>query len=331
MGCRPGSLARIRGVPRHEGRHLRVTILGAGAAGSAMAGLAASRGHEVALWSPRGGGTRHLGDRIRTRGALAGSWPLRIAADLGRALDRAEVVVVALPGHVLPQLLHRMAATMVGEPVILLAPPGALAPLLLHALAGSRGLSVPVGALPVPPVAARRDGDGAIDIAAIRPRIWAGGLPAAARPLLTDTLVDLFGLPVEPLTDVLAAGLAEPTALIGAAQMMAPDAIQHGVARLLLRLAAERDALAAACGRGPLPGMAEMVTEQGGFPESLPPLAELGAGLAFLEALGRAAGRPVPLIAAALQLLEGAAGESFSPHPVMKDLDAAFLAQVLGP
>lgn len=296
-----------------------------------MAGLAASRDHEVALWSPRGGGTRHLGNRLKTRGRLVGSWPIRIAADLGRALDGAEVVVVALPGHVLPQLLHRMAATLVGEPTVILTPPGALAPLLLHGLAQSRGLSVPVGAMPVPPVAARRDGDGAIDITAIRPRVWAGGLPAAARLLLADTLVDLFGLPVEPLSDVLAAGLAEPTALIGAALMLAPAAIPHGVARLLLSLAAERDALAAACGRGALPGMAEMVMEQGGLPAALPPLPELGAGLAFLEALGRATGHPVPLIAAALQLLEATTGESFPPHPVMKDLDAAFLGKVLGP
>jgi opine dehydrogenase len=310
---------------------MKVAILGAGAAGSAMAGLAASREHDVTLWSPRGGGTRHLGNRLKTRGLLEGSWPLRIAADLGRALDGAEVVLVALPGHVLPHLLHRMAATLVGEPAVLLTPPGALAPLLLHALAQSRGLSLPVAALPVPPVAARRDGDGAIDITAIRPRIWAGGLPAAARRLLAETLVDLFGLPVEPLADVLAAGLAEPTALIGAARMLAPATVPHGVARLLLGLSAERDALAAACGRGALPGMAEMVMEQGGLPETLPPLPELGAGLAFLEALGRATGHPVPLIAAALQLLEGATGESFSPHPVMKDLDAAFLAKVLGP
>lgn len=296
-----------------------------------MAGLAASREHDVALWSPRGGGTRHLGNRLKTRGLLEGNWPLRIAADLGRAMDGAEVVVVALPGHVLPQLLHRMAATMVGEPTVLLAPPGALAPLLLHGLAQSRGLAVPVGALPVPPVAAKRDGDGGIDITAIRPRIWMGGLPGTARQLLRDTLVDLFGLPVEPLSDVLAAGLAEPTALIGAARMLAPPAIANGMARLLLGLSAERDALAAACGRGALPGMAEMVVEQGGFPATLPPLPELGAGLAFLDALGRATGNPVPLIAAALQLLEATTGESFPPHPVMKDLDAAFLAKVLGP
>jgi len=309
---------------------MKVAILGAGAAGSAMAGLAASRDHEVTLWSPRGGGTRHLGNRLETRGLLKGHWPLRIAADLGRALEGAEVVLVALPGQVLPQLLHRMAATLVGEPAILLAPPGALAPLLLHRLARSRGLALPVGALPVPPAAARRDGDGTIEITAIRPRIWAGGLPAAARRPLADRLLDLFGLPVEPLQDVLAAGLAEPTALIGAARMLAPAAVPHGVARLLLGLAAERDALAAACGRSALPALAEMVMEQGGLPDALPPLPELGAGLAFLEALGRAAAHPVPLIAAALQLLEGATGESFSPHPVMKDLDATFLAEVLG-
>lgn len=309
---------------------MKVAILGAGAAGSAMAAIASSRGHEVTLWSPRGGGTRHLGEGIKTRGLLKGSWKLRIAADIGRALDGAEVVIVALPGDVLPQFLPRMAATLMGHPEVLLAPPGALAPLVLHGLLASRGVSLRVGALPVPPVAARRDGDGAIHITAVRPRIWAGALPVPAMPRIAETLSALFGLPVEPLADALAAGLAEPTPLIGAARLLAPASVAQSMGRLLLGLAAERDALAQACGRGQIPSIAAMVTEQGGLPEALPPLTEIGAGLAFLDALGRATRQPTPLATAALQMLEGSTGQSFSPHPVMRELDAESLARLLG-
>ncbi|WP_376097392.1 hypothetical protein ACE7GA_06650 [Roseomonas sp. CCTCC AB2023176] len=41
---------------------MRVTILGAGAVGPAAAVLAASRGHDVTLWSPSGAGTAGLVD-----------------------------------------------------------------------------------------------------------------------------------------------------------------------------------------------------------------------------------------------------------------------------
>ncbi|MDB5413116.1 MAG: octopine/nopaline dehydrogenase [Rubritepida sp.] len=309
---------------------MKVAILGAGPAGCAMAALIANREHEVTLWSPRGGGTRHLGANLVTRGVLEGSWRLRIAADLGRALDQAELVLVALPGHVLAPLLHRLATVLVGNPDILLTPPGALAPLLLRNLALSRGISPRVGALPVPPVAARREADGATHIVAIRPRIWLGSLPVEASPRLIAILDEAFGLPVERLADVLAAALAEPAPLIGAAQLFAPQGVPNAAGRLLLGLAAERDALAEACGRGSLPSIAELVMEQGGLPEAALPLAEVAAGLAFLDGLARATRTPAPLIGAALQLLEGATGERLSPHPLMAELDAESLAKALG-
>lgn len=309
---------------------MRVAILGAGPAGSAMAAMAVCGGHAVTLWSPRGGGTRHIGGELHTAGALEGSWKLSVAADLWRAVEAAELILIALPGQVLAPVLQRLATALIGTPDILLVPPGALAPALLHQLAAARGVTLRIGALPVPPVTARREADGTVLITAIRPRLWLGSLPSAASPQLTAALEALFGLPVEPLDDVLAAALAEPGPLIGAAQIFAPGGLQHGVGRLLLGLAAERDALALALGRRSLPGIAPLVTEQGGLPESPRPLAEVGAGLAFLDALARAAQTPTPLITAALQLLEGASGEALAPHPVLAEMDSGVLAQLLG-
>ena len=309
---------------------MRVAILGAGPAGSAMAAMAACRGHAVTLWSPRGGGTRHLRDELHTTGILEGRWKLRVAADLWRAVEDAELILIALPGQVLAPVLQRLAAALIGTPDILLAPPGALAPALLHQLAAARGITPRIGALPVPPVAARREADGTVLITAIRPRLWLGSLPKEAAPRLATALDALFGLPVESLDDVLAAALAEPGPLMGAAQIFAPTGLKHGVGRLLLGLAAERDALALTLGRRGLPGIAPLVTEQGGLPETPRPLAELGAGLAFLDAIARVTQTPAPLITAALQLLEGSTGEAFSPHPVLAEMDAGALTQLLG-
>ncbi len=307
---------------------MRVTILGAGPAGSAMAALCALRGHTVTLWSPRGGGTRHLGHELETRGVLEGRWRVQVAADLWRAAEQAEAIIIALPGAAMPAILQRLASALVGELPILFAPAGALAPALLHQFTSARGVAAPIGALPVPPILARRDPDGVVAISAIRPRLWLAALPVEALEDLLLATQALFGLPVEPLSDMLAASLAEPGAIFGAAQFFAPAGVQHGLGRLLLGLTAERDALAHAVGRQGLPGIAELVTEQGGLPDPPRPLSEIGAGLAFLQAMGVTSETPTPLITAALQLLEAATGEGFGPHPVLATLDRDVLARI---
>jgi hypothetical protein len=194
----------------------------------------------------------------------------------------------------------------------------------------ARGIMPRIGALPVPPILARRDADGVVAITALRPRLWIGALPVESAPGLMALTEALFGLPVESLGDVLAAGLAEPGALIEAARHFAPAGLPHGLGRLLLGFAAERDAITTSLGRAALPGIAALVTEGGGLPEPPRPLIEVGLGLAFLEAMARASQTPAPLISGALGLLEAAAGQRFGPHPVLAALEPATLEALLG-
>lgn len=262
-----------------------------------------------------------MGHELETRGVLEGRWRVQVAADLWRAAEQAEAIIIALPGAAMPAILQRLAAALVGGLPILFAPAGALAPALLRQFAGARGVTPPMAALPVPPILARRDPDGVVAISAIRPRLWLGALPVEAFEDMHRTTEALFGLAVEPLSDVLTAALAEPGAIFGAAQIFAPQGVQHALGRLLLGLTAERDALAHAFGRQGLPGIAQLVTEQGGLPDPLRPHSEIGAGLSFLEAMARATQTAVPLTSAALQLLEAATGIVFGPHPVLAALD----------
>ena len=294
-----------------------------------MAAIMAARGHAVSLWSPRGGGTRQLGSELTTRGALEGRWSIHVAADLWRAAELSELILVALPEQALLPILQRLSGALIGAPDIIFAPAGGLAPALLHQFMTARGIAPRIGAMPVLPLMARRDPDGVVAITALRSRLWLGALPQESAPGLMVLTEGLFGLPVEPLGDILAAALTEPGALIGAARRFAPPGVAHGLGRLLLALAAERDAIAAGLGRTGLPGIAALVTEGGGLPDPPRPLIETGMGLAFLDAMARMGPARAPLISGALGLLEAAAGEPFGPHPVLAALEPTTLAALL--
>ena len=90
-------------------------------------------------------------------------------------------------------------------------------------------------------------------------------------------------------------------------------------------LEAEAQELAAAL-RRPLPGLAALA-EGGALAAAAPGPEETGAGLAFLEALGRAAGTPMPLAAGARRVLEASFGGDHAQHPALAALPADALRE----
>lgn len=315
---------------------MRLTILGAGAVGLASAALAGARGHGVTLWSPSGGGTRGIRDTVQAEGAVNGRFPVRVAADLGRALADAEVVLLAIPGHAQGQVMHRIAAVVQGTPAMLVAPATSLSPLLLDRLLVARGIRVPIGALATPPMTARRlDGD-RVWVGKLRPQLWLGAVPAAATARLVPLVGALFGIQTKPLADALAAALADLTPLMHAAQALAPGRGPAGGAdpaalvRLLAALVGERDALSAKFGHQRLDA-ARFAAEVGGLPMPEPEraLAEAPHALSFLLALGRAVGLPMPVAEATLTLLEVLSGRPLRGNAILAELDPKTLARQL--
>lgn len=298
---------------------LAVSVLGAGPVGTGMAALVASRGHQVALWSPRGGGTRRIGAAIEVHGLLQGRYPVRVAADIGRAVEGAAAVLVVVPGHAQQPVLQQLARVLNGRPAVLVAPAASLSPLLLARMLEPRGLEAAVGGLAFPPLAARRLADGRLWIGALRRRLFLGAEGHAARLLAVAGA--LFGAPVHALPDLLAASLADLSGLADAAQVLAPPDSQPAAMRLLNALAGEREALCASLHRPPSPSP-DYFSDIGGLPP-LDAARALGQGalaLSFQITMAAATNTRLPMTEAALRLLEVIAGAEMRRNPVLAAL-----------
>jgi glycerol-3-phosphate dehydrogenase (NAD(P)+) len=98
---------------------MRVTVLGSGSWGSALAKVLAEKGHRVALWGRR----PELAHAIQTTRQNATFLPgisfpdtLMATSDLGEALAHTEMLLVAVPTHGLREVL-RAAAPFIPKPV----------------------------------------------------------------------------------------------------------------------------------------------------------------------------------------------------------------------
>jgi len=346
---------------------MRLAVLGAGAVGPAAAALAASRGHEVMIWSPSGAGTRGLGAVLHSEGALAGSWPVRVAATLPEALAGAQAALLAVPAYAFPGLLPRIAAALPAGVTPLVSPAASLAPLAFDALwARSAGpCRAPVGALATTPCTARRLAPDRVRVIGLRTAVDVAAIPAAAAAEVAALTTALFG-PACPLApDALQPALANANPIIHAALALANVSRieraeawpQYGLmteatCRLMEALAAERDALAAAFGHR-LPSLAEALHRAAGVPRG--PLHQMGAaiqakgatvngpaamdtryvtedvpyGLAFYTALAEAKGVAMPRTRATIAVMEALWGMALSDNPLLAGLDLGGIGAAL--
>jgi opine dehydrogenase len=281
---------------------MRLSILGAGAIGPAAAALAASRGHDVTLWSPSGRGTAGIAGAITAEGALDCTVPVRVARGLADALHGADVALLAVPAYAYPSLLPHIARAAPPGLTLLIAPAAALAPLAFDAMRAALGPRAPVGALATTPTTARRVAPDRVRIPAIRAAVDVAALPASAAPEVAALATVLFGhaCPIAP--DVLHPALANANPIIHAVlalvnttrieraetwpqyELMTPAACA-----LMLALQEERDRVAAAFSLRVLT-LAESLHRASGVP--LAPLPAMGPAIA---AAGRSVNGPASM------------------------------------
>ncbi len=340
---------------------MRLTVLGAGAVGPAAAVLAASRGHDVTLWSPSGAGTAGIGAGLVAEGALEGFFALRVAGDLADALAGAEAAFLAVPAYALAGLLPRIAPHL--RVPLLIAPSASLAPLALDALlAGARP---PIGAMATTPVMARRLAPDRVRMAGIRAAVDIAGVPARDAAGLGALATSLFGhaSPIAPNALQAALGNANPiihavmaltnlTRIERAESWPQYDMMTPAACRMMTSLAAERAQVAAAFGLsvlsledslhrangvalGPMHEMAAVIARSRG--SVLGPAAmdtryvteDVPYGLSFYLWLAAARGLALPVTGAVVLALETLWGRDLRTNPLLARLDPRALDAAL--
>ncbi len=345
---------------------MRLAVLGAGAVGPGVAALAASRGHDVAIWSPSGAGTAGIDGMIHAEGVLEGSFAVRVAPTLEAALAGADAAILCVPAYGLDALLPRIAAVIRPSLPLLISPAASLAPLVVEALMARHGpRRAPVGALATTPLGGRRIGPDRVRVAMLRSAVDMAAVPAAAAPEMAALAHALFGHAYPVARDALAVALTGSNPIIhGVLALTNLTRIEHREAwpqyammteaacRMMTAMDAERAALAARFGlvvtdlptalsranRIPVAPMHEMAaTIAAGRGAVLGPtdlgnryiMEDVPFGLAFYLALAKPRGVAMPVTEACVVALEAALGVPLRDNPLTTRLDLSALDDAL--
>ena len=342
---------------------MKLAILGAGSIALGSAALAVSRGHRATVWSPSGHGTESLrakGGQLTASGEVEGVFALGVAGSAAEAVAGANVVLIAVPANGHRAVMEAAAPHLADGQTVLVSAAASLSPLHLAGLLAARGVATTIAGFGTTALTGRRGADGisvtvatlrgACDVAAVRP----DGTDAAIA-----TAASLWGDRFVKADSLLAASLANMNPIAHLAMALCNlSRIEHrevwpqyhcttpAVARLILAMDAERQALAAAWGaRIPtaeaffrrsyaltapdLAGlMAELHARRGGPPgpttiETRYVLEDVPFGLVFYLALAGEAGVAMPVTEGAVRLASAAWGRDLAAMndllPVLRD------------
>ncbi len=106
---------------------MRIAVVGAGSFGTALAKVLAENSHEVVLWCHRPEQAREIAERRENSLYLPGIFlpePLTATADLSEAVQRVDMLVVAVPSHVVREVMVRTRACLGDVPWIVSAAKG---------------------------------------------------------------------------------------------------------------------------------------------------------------------------------------------------------------
>src|SRR5687767_9472639 len=94
---------------------MRCSVVGAGAWGTALADLLTRNGHDVRLWAYEPDVVESINrkhENVRFLGGHALAPALQATGDIARAVEGAELVILATPSHVLRPILRSAAKSL---------------------------------------------------------------------------------------------------------------------------------------------------------------------------------------------------------------------------
>lgn len=330
----------------------RIAIVGAGPMGCAAAAFLDRAGHAPALWSPTGGRLRRTGGRasLVCAGAVAGEFAFELLAAPDRLAD-FPVILVCLPAHAYASVLGPLNTGWRSGQHVILSGALSLAPLWMAEAA--QGVQVTGWGTTL--TTAHFQADGTLHVNPLRDRIDMATVGPMRCDQARQTCEALFGKRFVVADSLLAPALANINPIAHAAEVIpnltrmetgqAWSLFGHFtpvVARLAESLDTERRAVAQGFGlqvpslrqhyarsyhvpEGPLHTMAAAIARNGMSPcgpaelQHRYVLEDAPFGLAFLEAIGRLAAVPTPVLTACLTLLATAYGRDLRADNFLLD------------
>lgn len=185
-------------------RGVTVGIVGAGAIAFGAAALLENAGHNPILWSPSGEGTRRLaaGEKLVAKGAIEGTFQPGVAASAKDLVERADVLMVALPAYGHKRVMDAVASHIRSGQTVIISSHASFGALYLSKLLARRGIAVPIvawgttvttGRKPSPVEASVNTVRSKVDICTVPASCSAEGL-AICRRLFGDRFIQREGL-----------------------------------------------------------------------------------------------------------------------------------------
>ncbi len=174
---------------------MRVAILGAGSIGFATAALLARDGHQPVLWSPSGRRTEALaaGAALEARGVVEGAFHPAVAHSCADALAGADVAYVAVPGYAHRAVIDAMAPHLRPDQPVVFSSHMSFSLLYLLQRRAEHGPAPQVIAWGTTVVTGRQTGPAAVTVSNIRAKVDMAVLPSAAVAEAKDLCTTLFG------------------------------------------------------------------------------------------------------------------------------------------
>lgn len=215
---------------------MKITVLGAGNGGHALAGDLSLRGHEVTLWeNPAFESTlealRKEGGKIRiTGGIVEGVAQIaHITTDPAAAIKDAETIYCIMPSFGQEETFDYIAPYIEkGQTIFLM--PGNFGSISLYSRLKKRGIAddVLIGESDTIPYAARLQPDKSCLIFGLKDSVWISAIPATKTEKLIEALEPSFPIRLVPLPDVLSVGFANTNMILHCPTMiMNAGRIEH--------------------------------------------------------------------------------------------------------
>ena len=289
---------------------MRVAVLGTGGIGLATAALLCRHGHDPAIWSPSGQGTREFaeGAPLVASGAITGSFRPRVAVTCAQAMEGAECVIIAVPAYGHRAVMDAAVPSVQVSQTLIVSSQYSLSAMYLRQLLDRRGISVPIVAWGTTVVMGRRVGQAEVAVLTVRAAVDVATVPDTRAPAGLETCRVLFGDRFHPRANLIAIHLSNvnpqahlANALCNLTRMEKGETwdnyggLTTSVSRLVESLDKERLATAQAFGV-----KVRTMREHMSLSFDLPPMSLAGAARAVVQR----GGSPGPSTLAARWILE---------------------------